>query len=293
MKAKIASTLIFLFAAACTAWLFVGFPRFYWPPTVFVAAGVLVLVLASAGVFLWPCLSYWLGMLSGLVTLAGFLEGDFGGFVNSWIAFNLPESTVNLLEAKARIIFVAAVVVSTACSVTRLLPSAWMLRRSPVRERTWPAFAVCLLVIALWFGGSASPYRIPLIVDAVGAELTLLHVEKRGIQFHETSIRVYRDGKFYLSRNDRRLFQYRFAERIDSGVLPEAVTTTAITMARSTQLKDLRTPPAMALRSHNAEGWYIRTSQTVLAFNTEYGTKPPKDVVDLFHLSPSIQQSII
>jgi hypothetical protein len=157
-----------------------------------------------------------------------------------------------------------------------------VLRKIPLRERTWPVFAVCLLFIAVWYCVSVSPYRVPLIVDGVGAELTLLHVEKRGIQFHETSISVYRDGRFFVARNDRRLFHYRFANRTESGVLSEAVTTSAITMARSAQLKELRTPPATALRSWNAEGWYIRTPQNVLAFTTKYGTEPPRNVVDLF-----------
>jgi hypothetical protein len=46
-----------------------------------------------------------------------------------------------------------------------------------------------------------------------------LHVEKHGLQFHETSLAFYRDGQFYLAQNNRRLFQYSFQTSLARGVL--------------------------------------------------------------------------
>ncbi|MGA8539313.1 MAG: hypothetical protein WB566_07415, partial [Terriglobales bacterium] len=177
---------------------------------------------------------------------------------------------------------------STLLCMTRLLPASLVVRKIPVRERTWPALAACFLVITSWYGISASPYRIPLIVDGASAELTVLHVEKKNIQFHETAISASRDGRIYVQRNDRRLFQYRFTSHGGSGVLPETITARVRTLAQSTQLRDMRTAPAVALRNINAEGWYIRTGYKVSAFTNEYGTQPPKEVVDIFHELESV-----
>jgi hypothetical protein len=142
------------------------------------------------------------------VALYWFSRIEFQQFpaLNSWIAFNFPDgyphSFPDVFLAKLKILFAATVVVSTACCATRLLPPGWLLRGLPIRERTWPAFAVCFLAIATWYAASASPYRVPLIVDGIWPELTVLHVEKRGIQFHETTISVVQDGKLYGQRNE-------------------------------------------------------------------------------------------
>lgn len=287
MKTKITTIAILLCAAISIACLLLNLPRGD-RPTVVVASGI-ALVVASAGVFLMPRFSYCLGVVSGVVALDWFSRIELGYFpaLNSWITFNLPDGNPylfsDILLAKLKILFAATVVASTACSVTRLLPASWVLRRFPIRERTWPALVVCFLVIASWYGVSASPYRIPLIVDGVPPELAVLHVEKRGIQFHETAIRTFNDGKLYVERNDRRLFQYRFAIHAGSEVLPEGMNVRVRMLAQSTQVKDMRTAPAVALRNKNAEGWYVRTGHSVLAFTSEYGTEPPKEIVDLFH----------
>jgi hypothetical protein len=209
-----------------------------------------------------------------------------------WIAFNFPDGNphffLDVFLAKLKILFAATVVVSTAWSATRLLPPGWLLRGLPIRERTWPAFAVCFLAIASWYAASASPYRIPLIVDGVWPELTVLHVEKRGIQFHETTIGAFQDGKLYIQRNDRKLFRYRFAIRGGWAVLPEAVTAQVRMLAQPDHLRNLHTLPAVSLRNTNAEGWYVRTGRGVLAFTTEYRTEPPNEVVDLFRRLESV-----
>jgi hypothetical protein len=229
-------------------------------------------------------------MLSGLVALHWFWGIEFSYFpaLNSWIVFNLPPDNPyfvpDIYVAKLKILFAVSVVVATACSIIRLLPANWMLRQAPVRERTWPALAVCILIVISWYVISVSPYRIPLIADGAPPEIALLHVEKRGSQFHETAVTTYRDRKLFVERNNRRLFQYRFAIRRASGMLPDEIASKVQSLAQSKQLLDMHTPPAIVLRSKNAEGWYVRIGRArVLAFTTEYGTMPPLEVVDLFH----------
>lgn len=252
------------------------------------AASALALVITAVGIFLRPRFSYWLGLTSALVALRWFWRIEFRYFpaLNSWIAFNLPRSQPQVASevflAKLKIIFAVAVLTAAACSAIRLLPSDWVARKLPFRERTWPAIAVCFVVVVCWNAISVSPYRIPLIVDGVAPELTVLHVEKTGIQFHETAVRAQKDGRLYLERNDRRLFEYQFAAFGGSEVLPKALNSRVQALAHSIQFADMRTPPAVALRKKNAEGWYIRTGRGVLAFTSEYGTEPPKEIVDLF-----------
>ena len=59
-------------------------------------------------------------------------------------------------------------------------------------RRTWPAFAVGFLVLAVWFVHSVSPYSIPGYGGrGVTAEFRILHVEKRGIHWRE---KLHRDA---------------------------------------------------------------------------------------------------
>jgi hypothetical protein len=295
MRAKIATALLFLCSALVISWLFLSIRPGDRPNPAAAMASAFAFMVAAGGAFLRPRFSYWLGMASGLVGLYWFSRIEFYYFpaLNSWITFNLPSDNPQFFSevflAKLKIFLVVTVVTSTAYCMTRLLPASWVLRKVAVRERTWPALAVCFLVVASWYRVSARPYRIPLIVDGGGAELAVLHVEKEGIQFHETAISAVRDGRVFFQRNDRRLFQYQFTSRGGSGLLPETVTARARNLAQSTQLQDMRTAPAVALRSRNAEGWYVLIGHSrVLAFTTEYETQPPREVVDLFHELESV-----
>jgi hypothetical protein len=125
---------------------------------------------------------------------------------------------------------------------------------------------------------------LPGIVDhGNSADLRILHVEKRGLRFHETRVGVsIRDARFGVRQYDRRLFQYGFQGLDRSGMMPETTRQRADDLVRSPTLRDLRTAPATALRSWNAEGWYITTSHSpIRAFTSEYGTIPPTEVRDL------------
>ncbi len=270
-------------------WLVLNIPPGDRPSLWIAAASILGFLVAAEGVFLRLRFSSVLGLLAGLLALYWFSRIEFREFpaLNSWITFNLSEEGssygFDAFLARLKICCGIAIVLSIACSVTRLLPVSWVLRKVPVRERTWPAVGICFVIVVMWYGVSASPYRIPLIVDGVMPELALLHVEKRGIHYSETAFFVPRDRRVYVQRNNRKLFQYRFAMKYGVGPLPEATLNRAITIARSVAQSGLRTRPAVALRQEKAEGWYIRTSHGVLAYSTEYGTEPPIEIVNLFH----------
>jgi hypothetical protein len=284
MKAKLTAAVIFLCSAISIWWLRSSLGYDDGLDSRIVGASAFALGVASAGIFLRPRLSYWVGLVSGFVALSWFVRIESWDFpaLNSWILFNLPDFGPNLFLAKLRIIFAVTVVISTTCALLRLLPANWAIGKSILREQTWPALATCSVVIVAWYSVSVSPYRIPVFARIVAPELTMLHVEKKGPQFHETSISVYQDGQFYIERNDRKLFRYRFAIRSGRGVLPENIHAPLRVLAQSTQLRNLRTQPAIPIRSGDAEGWYVHIGQNVLAFTTEYGSTPPKEVVDLF-----------
>jgi hypothetical protein len=265
------------------------------PLALFALAAPFLFVLAAVVVPFNRRLSHILSLLAGSAALPwfGWLEWQLRRMgITSWIAFNLPDqgSTHALLSIVFNILAVGLIVMAVVCSVVRLIPERWTLRRSPVRERTWPALAACSLVLAAWFALSVTPYRIPLIVDRMWPELTVLHVEKRGIKFHETSVRAYRDGRVMVLRNDRRLVRYRFEERGVEGLAPNDVRSHVLDLLQLPAVQNADKSPANPLRAWNGEGWYILVgSQRVLAFTSENGVRPPPEVVDLFHLWETVE----
>jgi hypothetical protein len=107
---------------------------------------------------------------------------------------------------KLKLLSVALIVIAMICSSLRLLPAHWLLRKPPLRKRTWPAFAIGLLMMAMWFVHAATPYRLPRgCVGMNSSEFRILHVEKRGLHFHETQVIVARDARAWVLRNGRRL----------------------------------------------------------------------------------------
>ena len=247
----------------------------------------LVFVLASVRLFFDPRFAYGMGLFAGLIAVPWFvsMELPFFRYANSWIVLNLPDREDDgfILFSKLRILAVALIVAAIVWSALRLLPARWRLRNSPLCERTWPVFMVSFLVLAVWYGCAVIPYRIPIAVDGVSPQLTILHVEKKGIQFHEIGINVFRDGKFFISRNNRRLFQYRFRESGARGVTPPTVMPHVMALVQSAQLENLHTPPAKALRSWNADSWYLHAERSgILALTSEYGARPPAEMIGLF-----------
>jgi hypothetical protein len=246
-------------------------------PLIFLCACVLVFVRPTAG--------FVLGGAAGVTALPWFVLTESSPLYPSiWIYLNGPDdfAAINTPYAALKILSVAFTLTAVACSALRLLPSGLLLRNRPLSRRTWPAVAVTVLVLLVWLHHSAAPWMLPTIVDAGAPDLRILHVQKRGLQFHETTVKYWRDGRFWVNRCDRRLFQYRFQNRSTDGVMPPGIRERADALAHSTPIRSLRTARPVALRSWNAEGWYVVLSDSpLLAFTTESGTNPPPAIVDV------------
>jgi len=140
------------------------------------------------------------------------------------------------------------------------------------------------------------PYRIPGAIDRDRwPVLQILHLEKRGLQFHErcVSINDYRLPRpVYFSSADRRWFQYKFEERTTEERLPpniaERVRELLLSAARSKKQSDAIGP----IRDWNADSWYVFGQGTGRRFyNTKMGSAPPHEMVDLFNELNAIPHS--
>jgi hypothetical protein len=274
-----------------------------WDRPVQVAAGVspLAFLCACVLVFVRPLFGYGLGVTAGLIALPWFVRAELAlSPWNSWIYLNYEspahsDQPLFLTFTNLRILSVALIVMSVACASLRLLPARWSMRKTPLCQRTWPAFAAGALLTAAWFVHSATPYSLPIFHDRSGLEFRILHVRKHGLHFQEVVVDEFRNGRAYVLRNDRRLFQYRFERRVGTISLWEASQAAyqqARAFAESPELWKLHTPPPKALRSWNAEGWYVVLKDSrVLTFTTEYRTSPPGQVTELFHEIESLPAS--
>ncbi len=253
-------------------------------------ASPLIFALAATAIFFHPRFGYILGAASGLGAAAWLFSQEITAprGQNSWIYLNgglTPSKPreMEVLFAELRLLAITLVLAATVLSLLRLLPPHWTLRSRPLCERTWPAFAIVLALVPVWCYSSAAPYRVPGAVDALFPQLAILHVEKRGLQFHELTIAVEYTGEFLIWRNDRRLFGYGFDESSASGRLPTALSQQIASFPRLTQPRALHGDPWKPLRAWNAEGWYVVSHRSGwVAFTSEYGTSPPNELVKLF-----------
>lgn len=246
----------------------------------------LLFLVASVVIFYRPRIACGLGLAAALLVLAWLVWTELLQFplTNSWILLNASytDDAPVISIAVLKILTTAFVLLAGLCAVLRLLPAGWVLRGRPFGERTWPAATLAALVMATWFTWAVRPYREPLIVRGAPVALRILHVEKRGLWFHETSVSISRNGEFWISRDDRRLFQYQFQKNIGEGVMPPTVEQDVNALVQSLAAQPSTQPPK-ALRSWNAEGWYAKVGyHGILAFTTEYATTPPVELVRIF-----------
>ena len=246
----------------------------------FLIAGLLVFRAASR--------AYRLGLFAAVVTLPWFVRQEAITPWSSWMMLNYTGPAQDIPSfIDWKILAVALVAIAAACSSIRLLPARWMFRNAPWRWRTWPAFAVGFLAMAVWFVCSAMPYSRPAFHDGIRSEFTILRVEKRGLHFRETLISEFRDERIWICRSDRRLFQYRFEENCGSTTLSAAPGTVQVrgrSFVQSAESWRVHTPLPKALRAWNAEGWYVSLKDAqVMSFTSEAGTAPPLGIVELFH----------
>jgi hypothetical protein len=212
---------------------------------------------------------------------------------NIWTVFNVPDRELLMYNtrrlAELTIVCVALIVLAIATAALRLLPPRWRLRGLPLCERTWPAFGASLLFLAIWFSQSVMPYRISGAVDYAGWPiLQILHVEKRGLQFHESCISVWGHRNYpesvSFSGNDRSLFQYRFQQKYASGELSEALKVRVQSIMQTSDNATRNRDTVKPLRAWNEDGWYFSAEGVGLkAYATGNGTTPPQQIVDLFN----------
>jgi hypothetical protein len=251
----------------------------------------LLFVLASVLAFVRPRLGYWTALPGGLLAISCLAWIELSNFYwgNSWIALNtsdavgVPGARGYQTAAELTILSSAFALVSVALSVLRLLPANWMLRGTPLRELTWPAFGLSAFVTILWFGVSVTPYRRPGVVHlGVSPELRILHITKRGLLFHESSVNIFRDARFTIWHQDRRLAEYRFTSQAAAGVMPTNEWLRSIALAEGLS-EHASTPLPTVLRAWDAEGWYVLASGSLLTFTSKYQSLPPRDVIELFN----------
>jgi hypothetical protein len=236
------------------------------PVEVFAEASPLVFLCASILVFRHR-LGYGLGLIAGLIALPWFVRTELSlAPWNSWVFLNYesPMSSgggLVLVFTKLKILSAGLIVLGIVCASIRLFPDRWSLRGVPLCRRTWPAFVVGLFVLVGWFVYSVMPYSVPGFDHPAGAELRILRVQKHGLRFHESTMVVSRNGRVWVLRGERRLFQYRFVLRVAMTALEAPAYQRALVLVQSPELWKLRTPRPRALRSWNAEAGtlYSRT----------------------------------
>ncbi len=291
VKPAVAGAAVFLCTGISVASIFLISPRdiglfMNWYPgaAILTLISPLLFLCACILVFFRPSFGYGLGGIAGVLALPWFDLTESSVLVSSWYCLNGPAPFPEQVPlARLKILSVALLATAVTYSILRLLPPA-LLRKAHLSGRTWPAIAVGVVVTFVWLCHSAMPWMLPGAVDVKSSyDLRILHVVKRGLQFHETSVATSRRGQYGVSRCDRRQFQYRFQGLDSGGVMPETTCQRANDLTNSPTLRNLRTAPAIALRSWNAEGWYVVTPRyDILAFTSEYGTSPPREVRDLF-----------
>jgi hypothetical protein len=230
-----------------------------------------------------PRLGYIVTASGAVLPLPWVLMTETRGFGNSWISMNASRNDADTFRymhySQLRILSVALLLMTLIWAVTRLLPSQWQLRNSSVNRRTWPAIAITLIFVVCWFATSALPYRQPGFVDAVQPAVSILHVKKDGIAFHETRINVYRDGRYYVVRSDRQLFRYSFLETVHEGLLTDNLRLKLKAVQNLPELKQTLDRAPRTLRGQHGEGWYTKMGRfSITAFTTENATRPPADV---------------
>jgi hypothetical protein len=217
------------------------------------------------------------------------------GLGNVWLVFNETEHLIpsERTFAALAIFAVALTTLAAATAAIRLFPTHWQFRKSPIRNRTWPAVLASCVVLAVWFGKSVMPYRIPGAVDRSDWPiLQILHVEKRGLQFHESVVSVWSHSfrqpripeSLSISHNDRRLFQYRFQEIAEGSVLPEPLIERIRVLLPPQGQRAVQSDIVEPIRAWNADRWYLNNVETagLKIYDTAQGSPPPKEIVDLF-----------
>jgi hypothetical protein len=219
-----ASLLLILYFRFCLDWSLWSWTDYY---EIVALLGGALLAVSSFRVVMRRKYSDLIALIGALLAWPhfGLVESNRSRF-SPWVLFNTPGpsrySRSAFLIATLTILAIASLFAATAYSALRLTPRTWHIGRISLRDRAWPGFAISVLFVGIWYLTSVSPYRIP-IFDLHGTLplVSVLHVEKHGLQFHETYVAFHRDGQFHLIHDDRKLFQYSFQTTSAHGYLTE------------------------------------------------------------------------
>ena len=252
----------------------------YAAPTVLLVGAILALWkprFASAG-----------GLIGAGLAWPYFYRTEIGQFhfANSWVALNLPppDQTFGVL----RILAVSLLIIATIYSLTRITPDSWHTGKSRLNEKIWPSLAVWFVAVCGWYITAVTPYRIP-IYDLYGSPplLYVVHVNKRGLYFHETAAIIERDGRFYLLHDDRRLFEYSFPETSASGVLPEKDEIALRADIRSANFGIASGPRNVSPWTWSADRWFVYSEREHKWSLTDVdGSRVPKEIYESFEGLP-------
>jgi hypothetical protein len=210
------------------------------------------------------------------------------GLGNVWLVFNVPDNELGAYlppYAQVAIAVVGLIALAIVTAGLRLLPAQWQFRGTPLRERTWLAVGASIVVLALWFSQSVLPYRIPGALDYSDYPvLQILHVEKRGLQFHERCFSVcwqrpYRPISVSFTGSARHLFQYRFQHNNSSLQPPKALVESIQAIIESHHEKGQQ-DVVRPIWNWNADRWYFSGQGFGLrVYGASNGSNPPKEIV--------------
>jgi hypothetical protein len=247
-----------------------------------------IFLCSSVGVFLKPRLTYLVGLIAALLVWLWIIQNEFAYyyFSNSWAAFNSPLDPTYTRPVKLMIIAIVFLLFVTTCSIIRFSPATWSIRNLPVRDRTWPAFAVSLALVVVWFITAVVPYRAPLFHHHATEQsyVFLLHVEKQGLNYHETRVGFSpRQFDFEAAYDNRSLFHYEFDEVLSRGRLPQDLSASLTELFESPEIKGLRSVSRTSL-SWNSDRWYLfsYTERGPVLRGVEK-TEIPKPLLDWFY----------
>ena len=303
-RSKVVAAAVYLGAALALVLYFAFY--WYWIPSAWTANLNEIALLIGAGLFLASSFGVFTGRrLGDLMALIGAL-GAWSSFrlivfnrftFSPWVLFNMPggrpEVHFGFLMATLTILATSALVAATACSALRLTPKIWVIDKVPLRDRAWLGLVVALLFVVVWYVKTVSPYQIPIFDIHQGQPpMSVLHVEKHGLHFSETYLTVYRDGRFYLARDDRSLFQYAFQRGVASGDITGDCDLLFNRLAHSPpEFSGSHVSSYVPHRAWNSDRWYIYVGGSA-------GRRPisvdaavvPDDVLRLFYGSQKLPQ---
>jgi len=253
----------------------------------------MIFVAGSLAIFSRPRLGYVVGLIASALAWPYFVhqERSYLHWGNSWNMLNVPDSILAgevIPYAELTIVAILLLVVATVCSLVRLCPARWAIKTVPLRDRIWPVSAISFVVSAIWFVFSVTPYTVPRYHHGIDAEISIVHVEKRGFHFRETRISASKEGKVDIMEEERKLLRYRSQGVAQRVALDSEHLRKMLDLVQSPEFKALHTARTVSPLQWNVETWYIYRAGSILIYSNVDKTEPPKEIVKWFHEVESI-----